>query len=170
MPLETQHLELSQGIRPPTFDLTSQSVELPYDEAALRTLLHTWAPEWMQPDLSSATLKKPTVEQIATHVHWSDLLSRLKPGELPEAHIYTDGAWNPATGLGGYAVAIILVASGMQAIFGLLGEQVQGNDLTAWDFQAPPALRVEQIALATSLLWLLQGCSFLGASQFISTA
>ena len=136
-------------------------MELPYDEGALRTLLHTWAPDWMQPDISSAKLKKPTIEKLAEHVHWSDLLSRLQPGELPEAHLYTDGAWNPTTGLGGYAVAIILVASGMQAVFGLFGEQVQGHDLTPWEFQAAPALRVEQVALATSLLWLLQGCSFL---------
>ena len=158
---EQPSISLAHLVQPPTFDLTDQSVELPCDEEALRAMSRPWPPDWLQADISKAKLKGPTKEQLKGHVHWSDLLANLRPGELPEAHIYTDGAWNPKTGLGGYAVAIILVLSGAHAIFGLLGEQVQGNTATPWTFHAPPALRVEQIALATSLLWILQGCSFL---------
>ncbi|CAE7475223.1 unnamed protein product [Symbiodinium necroappetens] len=160
-PTEPTSLSLTHLVQPPMFDLTDQSVQLPCDEEALRAMSRTWPPDWLQADISQAKLKQPTKEQLKGHVHWSDLLASLRPGELPEAHIYTDGAWNPKTGLGGYAVAIILVLSGAHAIFGLLGEQVQGNAATPWTFQAPPALRVEQIALATSLFWILQGCSFL---------
>ena len=143
------------------FSLEEKVTSLPYDEDSLRALLRPWPPAWMQPDTADVKLKQSTKIQLGEHIHWSDLLTRLAPGERPEVHVYTDGSWHPRKQVGGYAVVILPAASGMQAIFGLLGEQVQGDPHTLWAFQAPPALLTEQVALITALLWLAQGCTFL---------
>ena len=54
----------------------------------------------------------------------------------------------------------MLVLAGVSAVLGALGEQTQGNSDSVWDFQAPPALKNEQLAIAVAMLWLLQGCNF----------
>ena len=41
-----------------------------------------------------------------------------------------------------------------------LGGRTQGNPESPWTFEAPPALKNEQLGVAVALLWTLQGCSF----------
>ncbi|CAE7214421.1 unnamed protein product, partial [Symbiodinium sp. CCMP2456] len=148
-----KEVSLYEHLGPPTYDMNAVTVDLPHGEENLRELLRPWAPDWLNFDLGETSWQPSTVEAFHQLTHWSDLLNALKPGEKPTAHIYTDGSWNSAKQVGGYAVAILLCTSTATALFGVLGDQVQGN--------APPALQNEQIALAVSLLWLLQGAGFL---------
>ncbi|CAE7763408.1 unnamed protein product [Symbiodinium sp. CCMP2456] len=122
---------------------------------------------WLEYDLGGIKLPNCTREAADKHVPWHELAAGLPPGEFPEVHIYTDGSWCGKRGIGGYAVAILLMTSAATALYGVLGEQVQGNASTIWDFAAPPALQNEQIAIAVSMLWLLQGAKFLRFSQTV---
>ena len=153
-------LRLQDALPPPAFDLDLQQVPLPHTPAAVHYLLAPWAPDWMS--FTLPRLLKPATVGVLRHMrHWSDVLFRAATSAPPEVHIYVDGSWHEGLQLGGYAVAVLLVTAGSASLFGLLGEQLQGNPQTPWQFDAAPALKTEQAALMTALLWCLQSRSFL---------
>ena len=56
---------------------------------------------------------------------------------------------------------LVLVVDGISAFFGTLSAPTHGSDGCGWALEeAPPALRNEEIAIATALLWLLQSTRF----------
>ncbi|CAE7786256.1 unnamed protein product [Symbiodinium sp. CCMP2456] len=138
-------------------DLTQETILLPDVQDKALSLMRPWSPSWLKADLHSCELKSSTAKRVAELVHWSDVLGA---NEQIELSIYTDGSWLSSKKLGGYGVVLLLATTTATAIFGLLGEQTQGNDLSPWWFEAPPALKNEQIAIGAALLWIVQVRTF----------
>ena len=153
-----RQVRLADYVGPPTFDVTRSHVHLPHDLKEIAVFMQTWQ-EWTpELELGKISFKQPTIEAISQMVHWSSLSSSLGHGaSSPELHVYTDGSWKTKQKVGGYAVVLLLVTAGASAIYEILGEQTQGNPASCWTYEAPPALKNEQIAIAAALLWLLQG-------------
>ena len=89
-------------------------------------------------------------------------------GAMARSSLNSDGSWNEEKGIGGYAVAAVLVLAGAQSIFGFWGEQTHGAADTPWTSSTAPVLHDdEQVALATSLLWVLQSRAFLEVTKYV---
>ncbi|CAE7389529.1 unnamed protein product [Symbiodinium sp. CCMP2592] len=159
-------IELAAHLPPPEFDIGMQQLQLPTEASCLDKLRRPWDPGWMKPLPCEPIYKLETVEAIAGMKHWSDLLADEYDLRTAEIHLYSDGSWMEERQLGGYAVAVVLVCAGTQAIMGAWGERTQGGTDPTWWADSPPALHNEQIALATGLLWILQSRAFLGASGY----
>ncbi|CAE7419468.1 unnamed protein product [Symbiodinium sp. CCMP2592] len=150
-----------QGLLPPpVVELDVHQVQLPHGAADVNHMFRPWAPDWIYTVLPT-TVPAETEMALSQLRHWSDLLCGPTSAEPPAIHIYVDGSWHEQRKVGGYAVAIFLVTAGSAALFGLLGEQLQGNPQSPWTFDAAPALKAEQTALMTAMLWCLQSRAFL---------
>ena len=149
---------LAQAVGPPQFDLTRQNIKLPHQASDVMRLLQPWLLTSLAFDSTGLELKPSTIEALQGSVPY-EMLAPMA-GRQAEMHIYTDGSWSEHHQRGGYALVLVLVLAGVSAVLGALGEQTQGNSDSVWDFQAPPALKNEQLAIAVAMLWLLQGCNF----------
>ncbi|CAE7241543.1 unnamed protein product [Symbiodinium sp. CCMP2456] len=152
-------VRLIEHVHPLQFDISKETVLIPGVQENVRTMMRPWSPEWLQPDLSQCDMKQTTKARLQETVHWVDILGAKDPFSL---HIYTDGSWLAPRKLGGYGVVLLLMTTTATALFGVLGEQTQGNGQSPWDFEGPPALKNEQLAIGAALLWLVQARTFFG--------
>ncbi|CAE7701091.1 unnamed protein product [Symbiodinium sp. CCMP2592] len=74
----------------------------------------------------------------------------------PHLRLYTDGSWLEKEGLGGFSVVVVLEVQNKCALFGAICAQTHGNVGSPWPQAGPPALRNEQFALASAMLWVFQ--------------
>ncbi|CAE7722823.1 unnamed protein product, partial [Symbiodinium sp. CCMP2456] len=155
----TTAVRLADYVHPPQFDISKENILFPGVQENIRTLMRPWSPEWLKPDLSQCDMKQTTKERLRETAHWADILGAQDPFSL---HIYTDGSWLAPRKLGGYGVVLLLMTTTATALFGVLGEQTQGNSQSPWDFEGPPALKNEQLAIGAALLWLVQARTYFG--------
>ena len=161
-------LRLSTCLPPPSYNMDQQIIQLPQSDEVLAEIGRVWDPGWIASSLPDVSFKEPTVKAVASMSHWSDLLRGAGGARWPEVHLNSDGSWNEEKGIGGYAVAAVLVLAGAQSIFGFWGEQTHGAADTPWTSSTAPALHNdEQVALATSLLWVLQSRAFLEVTKYV---
>ncbi|CAE7037280.1 unnamed protein product [Symbiodinium sp. CCMP2592] len=170
-PRRTRHtgevLELLQHLPPPEFDIALHRLQLPCDTDGLLAMMRVWSPAWIDPVVEKVTFKPPTVKAIREAVHWSSVLDAGKQGARPELHLFSDGSWTEDKEIGGYAVVVVIVLAGLQAVMGYWGEATQGNSASLWAADTAPALHNEQVALATGLLWVLQSTAFLELGRYV---
>ncbi|CAE7660424.1 unnamed protein product [Symbiodinium sp. CCMP2592] len=153
-------LHLANYLEPPTFSLEAHTVPLPHVPTLAATFTEPWPLEWLHYDLVDIDLPEVTSEALISMATWADLILDVVKGAPPALHIYCDGSWDPDRAVGGYAVAIFLVANEQWALFGMCGQGTHGHH-TGWDVDGPPALVNEQIAIAVALLWTAQTYHFL---------
>ena len=152
---------MSDVVPPPVFDIDVHQVRLPHVPEDIQHLLLPWAPTWLLASFPQVSLKLSTRQALGSMKHWSDLLGSACGPRPPEVHLYLDGSWHEKLQIGGYSVAIHLVTAGATALFGLLGERLQGNAATPWTFDSAPVLKTEQVALMAAMLWCIQSKTFL---------
>ena len=87
--------------------------------------------------------------------HWSD-----SDGPLCVL-AYTDGSANLRKHCSGTAIVLLIQAGACLALFGIIGEQIAGNDATPWGTSGTLSLQAEQVAAATAVLWVLQLRTFI---------
>ncbi|CAE7022108.1 unnamed protein product [Symbiodinium sp. CCMP2456] len=160
-------IKLRELLDPPCYDMTQNYVGFPHKAEDVSKLLAAWPARDDPANLDKVTFKTETVEAMKTLTSPAALWKSMPSGVLPDLHIYTDGSWCETRKLGGYAVVALLVTAGASALCETIGAQTQGNSTTAWTFEATPALKNEQIAIATALLWLLQGCNYVHFGQIV---
>ena len=160
-------ISLAAALAPPTFDLTRNCLKVPGDFALIQQLLAPWPAAWLDFRLEDFAFKEPTKRLLSAMPPWPELLQKTPPTVQPEVHLYLDGSWLERSGFGGYAVVAVVTMAGVQAILGMWGERTQGGDQGLWVEDYPPALYNEQIAFATSLMWVLQGLSYLSLHRVV---
>ncbi|CAE7879862.1 unnamed protein product [Symbiodinium microadriaticum] len=154
-------IALIDHVGPPCYDMTQTCVAFPHSPGNVLQLLESWPCDWACPELDMDMFPAVTREALSNLVPWSQLWGNITAEQGPELHIYTDGSWMEKLQVGGCAVALLLCLGQSTALLGVLGSQTQGDSSSPWTFEAPPALKNEQVGIATGLLWLLQGCQFL---------
>ncbi|CAE6942382.1 unnamed protein product [Symbiodinium sp. CCMP2592] len=160
-PTETTEVCLAACLAPPVFNLDQEVVQLPHLPTLAGQLTQTWAPTWLQFDLTCLPLKEITIQATRDLIHWALLLASIDEAVAPNLHIYSDGSYDPHHGLGGYGVAALLEHQGQWALYGLLGDGTQGNVTSPWTTTCSPALFNEQAGLMVVLLWLVQSRGFI---------
>ncbi|CAE7241226.1 Pol [Symbiodinium sp. CCMP2592] len=157
-------VSLADAVPPPHFDLTVNHLQLPHTPQQLATMMRPWLPTWLQFSWQGLKLQKNTQNALRELVHWSDLISRVGQ-EDSEVYLYTDGSADQH-GRSGYGILILLKVGAFMALFGAIGEQLQGNDLCPWNVPNVPALAAEQVAIAAALLWIAQARSLLPTAKY----
>ncbi|CAE7398742.1 unnamed protein product, partial [Symbiodinium sp. CCMP2456] len=164
---EARTIQLHAMVGPPCYDMTQNCVSFPHKACDVRRLLERWPTTYGRTDFEGVEFKEPTNAALSDLRPRNEVWRGLRDGELPELHIYTDGSWAETQGLGGFAMIALLVTASATALYSTLGAQTHGNLDCPWAFEAAPALKNEQIAIATSLLWLLQGCNYMHFGQIL---
>ncbi|CAE6930495.1 unnamed protein product, partial [Symbiodinium sp. CCMP2456] len=160
-------IKLRELVDPPCYDMTQNYVGFPHKAEDISKLLAAWPISEDPANLDAVTFKAETVEAMKAFIPPAALWRSVPSGGAPDLHIYTDGSWCETKKLGGYAVVVLLVTASASALYETIGAQTQGNPATAWTFEATPALKNEQIAIAAAMLWLLQGCNYAHFGQII---
>ncbi|CAE7299602.1 unnamed protein product [Symbiodinium sp. CCMP2592] len=160
-----EKIELHACLPPATHSIAEELIELPHTPEDITTAFHVWPSDWMSYDVRTLDLKDTTKQALQDLPHWSQLLQVHGSDTKLTAFLYVDGSHYEKTNRAGYGVAIILRCAGILALLGAFGGPIlcEGGDV--WDFEAPMALKAEQIAIATALLWLAQSRTFINIEE-----
>ncbi|CAE7031281.1 unnamed protein product [Symbiodinium sp. CCMP2592] len=125
------------------------------------TLYRPWAPQWLQFDPTTLDLPQCTVQALQDFWPWTTVLKEGADHGNLRIRLYTDGSWTETSRCGGFAVILVLESGTHSSFFGAVCAQTQGKQDSLWNHAGPPALRNEQYAIASAMLWVFQSLPFL---------
>ena len=96
-------------------------------------MLRPWGTEWIAAKTFEPAMPPPLQHYTQGWPHWSRLLRQAAEGKEAKLHMFTDGSWTEGLGIGGYAVAIVIVVDGASALFGTLSDQTHGAADCRWE-------------------------------------
>ncbi|CAE7779518.1 unnamed protein product [Symbiodinium sp. CCMP2592] len=143
------------------YSLSMQTVTLPQAKFDPLVVYRPWPPHWLQFDPTALNLPQCTVQALQGFWPWTTVLKQGADQENLCLRLYTDGSWLEASSCGGFAIILVLESGQHSSFFGAVGSQTQGKPDSLWNHPGPPALRNEQYALASAMLWVFQSLPFL---------
>ena len=156
------HISLAASLPPATFNLDTNSVQLPHTNQDIHLLRRPWSKDWMKADFQDVDMHPAAKDALDKAKAIPDLLGQASE-TTAEVVLYTDGSAEQLHQRSGYSVIILLRIGAAFAVMGALGGQLKGSSATLWHDLEPMALHAEQVALATALLWILQAQAVLPA-------
>ncbi|CAE7770281.1 Pol [Symbiodinium sp. CCMP2592] len=138
------------------YSLSANAITLPQADFNPMVIYRPWPPTWLRFETSCLNVPLCTQAALQTFWPWTAVLSLCASHGPPHLRLYTDGSWLEKAGLGGFSVVVVLEVQSKCALFGAVCAQTHGNAVSPWPQAGPQALRNEQFALASAMLWVFQ--------------